>query len=166
MKKLLLLSYEWSLRLTFAIVILLSASAFLLILVDFPKMDRELTLLSHLKQKPKKVARGLWIGGYHFSDKEFLKFLRKKRIGVVISLLDPDMAHEKELLLQERRLLSSRGIILQNVPIKPFIKDEKKIETARRLIKTWRRRGVNVYIHSYLGRVRVGYLMEEVRYGG
>lgn len=159
MRKLLLLSYEWSLRAVFTTVILLTALAFFLTLTDFPKVEPYIYPLQLLKAKPIKVGENLWMGGY-MEEKEFLSFLKKNSISVVISLLDWDMLHEKKLLDEEERLLRRVGVKIYSVPMKPFLKEETKLRKVKRIIRL--SRGRRIYVHSYLGRVRVNYVKEAL----
>jgi hypothetical protein len=154
LRKLLLLSYEWVLRTLFSFVLLLSAVAFVLILIDFSLLDEKLSVLDRVKKRPEAVRKGLWVGGY-FTDEDFIRFLRKANIKVVISMLDLDMIHERRLYHREKEILRRLNIILINIPTKPILDDSGKISNVVKVAKEWRNRGFNVYIHSYLGRFRI-----------
>ncbi len=161
MKRLLLLSYEWGLRLTFSLILILSALAFLLVLVDFSYVDENVRFLDHLKRRPQAIAEGVWIGGY-FTDERFIRFLKKNKIRVVVSLLDVDMIHERKLYRKEKKILKKLGILLINTPVKPLISGRQRYFFVRKTIRKWRSKGFRIYIHSYLGRFRTERVKEAL----
>ncbi len=157
MKKLLLVSYEWSLRILFLTVILLTGLVFFLSITDFPSVEPYIYPLQLLKTKPEKVGKNVWVGCY-MQERKFLNFLKKNQIKVVISLLDVDMLHERRLLEREKSVLKEQSIKIYSVPMKPFLKDERKLKKLKRIISLNRRR--RIYVHSYLGRIRTAYVRE------
>ncbi len=139
----------WFFRVLFSLVIILSGAVMTLQFVDFSKVERHMVFLHFLKKKPERLKDNVWIGGF-FADREFVSFLKSRNIDMVISLLDVDMKHERELLLREKTLFREFGIKVISVPLKPFIHDSRSVRKLEEILNSYR----NVYIHSYLGRIR------------
>ncbi len=151
-----------TLRSIFALVAFLALLLIFISFTDFPRYERYLLPLQLLKAEPQKVSKNLWVGSY-LKDEKMLRFLKENRIKVVISLLDRDMYHERQLLEYERRLLRRRGFTFISVPLKPFVKDQKGLKRLRYYLRRYRRSGV--YVHSYLGRIRIRYVKEVLNAG-
>ncbi len=146
-----------TLRTVFSIVALSAAVLIFISFTNFPKYERYLLPLQFLKAEPRKVSRNLWVGSY-LGEERMLRFLKENRIKVVISLLDGDMYHERQLLEHERRFLKSRGFTFVSVPLKPFVENERSLKRLRYYLRRYRRQ--RVYVHSYLGRIRTKYIKE------
>ena len=146
-----------TLRSIFALVAFLALLLIFISFTDFPRYERYLLLLQLLKAEPQKVSKNLWVGGY-LGDEKMLRFLKENRIKVVISLLDRDMYHERQLLEHERRFLKSRGFTFVSVPLKPFVENERSLKRLRYYLRRYGRN--RLYVHSYLGRIRIRYVKE------
>ncbi len=144
--------YDITLRTFFLIVIALFAVAFILTVTDFSKYERYLIPLQLLKADPKKISKGLWVGPY-MDPEDLYAFLKENRIKSVVILLDWDMIHERRLTEKEVSFLEKKGIRVYLLPMKPFLEKPEDIRKLKFLVKKLKKRGV--YVHSYLGRVRV-----------
>jgi len=140
----------WLFRVLFSLIIILSGAVIILQFVDFSKVDMYITPLYLLKKKPERIKGNIWVGGF-FVDRDFVDFLKSKNISTVISLLDKDMKHERDLLRYERAFFKRFGIKVISVPLKPFVYDPRSLRKLKQLLNG---RG-NVYIHSYFGRIRI-----------
>ena len=128
---------------------------FVLIAVDFSRVEPYAYPLHLLKEKPYELYPGVWVGGYLHGD-ELIYFVKSKRINRVISLLNERMYHEKSLVLYERRVLRRIGVRFYSIPMTPFVREPNKLRKVRNIVS----RSKGVYIHSYLGRLRVKYVKE------
>ena len=151
-----------TLRSLFALVAFLALVLIFISFTDFPRYEKYLLPLQFLKAKPERISKNLWVGGY-FGEERMLRFLKENRIKVVISLLDRDMYHERQLLEYERKLLRKKGFTFISVPLKPFVKDQKGLKRLRYYLRRYRRK--KVYVHSYLGRIRTKYVKEVLNAG-
>ncbi|MDQ7039223.1 MAG: hypothetical protein Q9N26_08560 [Aquificota bacterium] len=158
MRKFLFNLFTNTLRVVFGAVVVASLIILFLVFLDFSRVEPHLYPLQLIKREPYRVGEGVWLGGY-FLNEEFVRFLKRHRIRTVVTLLDPDMYHERSLISEEKKVLRRHGIRVVVVPLKPFYRDPKRISRIRSII----RRGRAVYIHSYLGRVRVKYVEEAIR---
>ncbi len=160
MKRLLLLIYEWTLRIFFLFVILLTFAVFTLSFVDFAEVERHIFFLNFIKAEPQKISENVWIGPY-LNEEELLNFIEKNRIEIVISLLDVDMLHERRLVEKEKELLKKNPeILFFSVPIKPFFEQKERIKMLKEILEI--HKGKRIYIHSYLGRVRTEYVRRKI----
>ena len=151
--------YEWGLRFIFGTVFVGVALVFVLLVVDVATLERMFPFIERVKVKPYKVSTNLWAGGY-LRDEKLKRFVKEKRIKVVVSLLDTNMIHEKRLLNRERKLLKRLGVKLYSFPINPIFKDRAMIRRAVKTLQKNRRR--RVYLHGYFGRFRVRSVLEEL----
>jgi len=151
-----------TLRVMFSFIAFLALGLIFMSLIDFPKYEGYILPLQLVKAKPERISRNLWVGGY-MDREEMLKFLKRNRIQVVISLLDKDMHHESMLLEYERAFLKRAGVTFISVPIKPLIRSDRNVSKLRYYLMRYKNR--RVYVHSYLGRLRTKYV-KEVLYAG
>jgi len=151
-----------TLRTLFSLVAFMALVLIFLSFTDFPKYERYIFPLQIVKAKPERVSKNVWIGGYMDRD-EMLEFLRKHRIGVVISLLDRDMYHERRLIEHERKFLRKAGIIFVSVPVKPLAVSEGSVKRLKFFLRRYKDR--RIYVHSYLGRLRVRHVKEVLDAG-
>ncbi len=151
-----------TLRSIFALVAFLALLLIFISFTDFPRYEKYLFPLQLLKAEPERISKNLWVGGY-LGEERMLRFLRENGIKVVISLLDREMYHERQLLEHERRLLRRKGFTFISVPLKPFVKDQKSLKRFRYYLRRYR--GKRVYVHSYLGRIRIKYVKEVLNAG-
>ena len=151
-----------TLRSLFALVAFLALLLIFISFTDFPRYERYLLPLQLLKAEPERISENLWAGGY-LGEERMLRFLKENGIRVVISLLDREMYHERQLLEHERRFLKKKGFTFISVPLKPFVENERSLKRLRYYLKRYR--GKRVYVHSYLGRVRIRYVKEVLNAG-
>jgi len=131
--------------------------------VYFSYIEPYLFPLRLIQGSAREINERIIIGPYpHLSDIE--KLVKVNGVEVVISLLNPSLPFEESLLRKEKEILSKMGIRFYNVPFS-FIslnskENERAVEKVRRILS--RERGKKVYIHCYLGRHRVGFLVEKL----
>lgn len=109
------------------------------------------------------VTENIIIGPYP-RDRDFEKLVKVKKVTVFISLLNPSLPFEKDLIRKEREILDSLGVAFYNVPLS-FINLEspenyRAITRIREIIQ--KHKNEKIYIHCYLGRHRVEFVAKNL----
>ncbi len=109
------------------------------------------------------VTENIIIGPYP-RDRDFEKLVKVKKVTVFISLLNPSLPFEKDLIRKEREILDSLGVTFYNVPLS-FINLEspenyRAITRIREIIQ--KHKNEKIYIHCYLGRHRVEFVAKNL----
>lgn len=109
----------------------------------------------------REIAPGLMAGPYPTRD-EVVK-LKEKGVQEIISLMDPSLPIETQIIDMEREAARENGIEYFNFPMSFLnLRSEANMERIKSAVEhALSSKGKKVYIHCYLGRHRIGIFEEE-----
>ncbi|MBI5491967.1 MAG: hypothetical protein HY893_03420 [Deltaproteobacteria bacterium] len=111
----------------------------------------------------REIAPGLIAGPYPSRDE--VAGLKEKGVQEIISLMDPSMPLEAQIIDVERDAAGKNGIEYLNFPLSFLnLRSDANMERINAAVAhALSSKGKRIYVHCYLGRHRVGVFEEEYR---
>lgn len=125
-------------------------------------------ILVHWAQAPMPEQITMISFGHYPEEKEFQQ-LRKEKVKYIVSLLDPRLPYEKELIDREKPLADKYGMTLKVFPMASIF--DRKIfpdyeEQQHKAVEFLKHLDGPAYTHCYLGKHRVLHVRDELMKAG
>ncbi len=159
-----LLARTFGLILRIALFAIVLAGPAYLFLANFAVFEPFLFPLHYLQGNVRRAGEHIIVGPY--PDYGSLVALHERGVKIVISLLDPHLIYEKSLIRREDLLAKQIGIKEYNFPMNSgepptSVRNLASLRHIRQVIRTHPK--TTIYIHCYLGKHRVGYVVAMLK---